>query len=351
MEGFPQNKKESGVTRVIGVGDKEERKTPGVGPEEEKILKVFKHVFEGHEPVAIEKEKSSELKGLIENLNNDLKEFLAKYGVEALRIPAANIHIVDWAKVSEEQTKTLEEKRKKTPAWYIPDQQGMVLLRGYGEGGKIRFTQELVHEMLHVNAFQSYQVASSEDKGGVIELVRKSEEGGEEKIRLRSRRVGFSIRKGDGDRYFNGIDEALIEELVMRFEQKYFEKLPELEEEYKAKKELFERKGWRWGSEEEKEEARKSIVNFEVKKGENGEISGVIVEHSYRKEREELNKLIDDLYGKNRDEFSLREGVFDMFAKAAMTGKLLPVGDLITKTYGLGSFRELGEKTIKNKHK
>lgn len=59
------------------------------------------------------------------------------------------------------------------------------------------------------------------------------------------------------------------------------------------------------------------------------------------------NSLIDDLYNKNAGSFASREEVFNLFARAVMTGRLLSVARLLEKTYGKGSFRELGEKTQK----
>ena len=71
--------------------------------------------------------------------------------------------------------------------------------------------------------------------------------------------------------------------------------------------------------------------------------------YSYFKERAALKKLIQTLYEKNEDEFESEEEVFNLFAKAAISGRLLPVARLIEKTFGKGSFRELGEETAKRK--
>ena len=38
-----------------------------------------------------------------------------------------------------------------------------------------------------------------------------------------------------------------------------------------------------------------------------------------------------------------KEEVFDLFASAALTGNLLTIGKLIDKTFGLGTFRKIGE--------
>ena len=55
-----------------------------------------------------------------------------------------------------------------------------------------------------------------------------------------------------------------------------------------------------------------------------------------------FNLLLEEICKKN-PEFSSTDQVFDIFAKAVMTGKLLKVARLIEKTFGMGSFREIGE--------
>ena len=45
----------------------------------------------------------------------------------------------------------------------------------------------------------------------------------------------------------------------------------------------------------------------------------------------------------NRDQFSNRDEVFERFASAVITGSVLPIGRLIEKTFGKGSYRRLGK--------
>ena len=55
--------------------------------------------------------------------------------------------------------------------------------------------------------------------------------------------------------------------------------------------------------------------------------------------------MIDDLYLKNKGSFESKEDVFDLIAKAVLTGRLLSVARLMEKTHGKGSFRKLGAET------
>jgi hypothetical protein len=53
--------------------------------------------------------------------------------------------------------------------------------------------------------------------------------------------------------------------------------------------------------------------------------------------------LLDKLYEKNTDQFSNREEVFNVFAKAMLTGNILPLGRLVDGTFGRGTLRKIGE--------
>ena len=69
------------------------------------------------------------------------------------------------------------------------------------------------------------------------------------------------------------------------------------------------------------------------------------VSYPYHDERQQFNALVDELYVKNKDDFESREQVFDLFANATLTGRLLTVARLIEKTFGKGSFRMIGERS------
>ncbi|MBX4190155.1 hypothetical protein KW791_02580, partial [Candidatus Parcubacteria bacterium] len=139
------------------------------------------------------------------------------------------------------------------------------------------------------------------------------------------------------------VNEAIITELEIRFDQEFFRELPELKEEI--------------------EEKDLVIRNFINKDGPNPkmarEVAGVLqkektsdgtryswIAYPYAGYRAKFNQLAEDLYEKNKTEFQSPEEVFTLFAKAALSGRLLPVARLIEKTYGKGKFRELGEKTV-----
>lgn len=62
----------------------------------------------------------------------------------------------------------------------------------------------------------------------------------------------------------------------------------------------------------------------------------------YTREREELVKLIDDIYQKNNQLFANRDQIKNLIYAAAIDGQIKPLARLIEATYGKGSFRRLG---------
>ena len=72
---------------------------------------------------------------------------------------------------------------------------------------------------------------------------------------------------------------------------------------------------------------------------------------SYRSERERLYTMLEEIQKANSEEFKSTDEVFNVFARAQLSGRLLPLARLIEKTYGKGSFRKLGKETsIQNDH-
>lgn len=327
MEKMPANKKESGVSKIVGADVEEEKD----------ILDFFKQLFEKGGKNLVEKEHPEELSELITAVNGFLRKFLKRYGLDSVDIPAENIHIVDRARLTPEQIGILDRKYKDRMAVYVAPTQQIMFFRDYAADNKMEFTQALVHEMLHLNSFLSLQ----KQKAGKIydyKLTTESESG-QEDIFLKYRRLGFRIYSSDDKTYFYDTDEAIITELSMRFDWKYFSRLPLLAEEYKGRQETIKRAVRQLGESAEELKKKWAVVKI---------VDGKIVaikNYSHKKERAGLDELISDLYEKNKSDFSSREEIFGLFAKASLTGRLLPIAKLIEKTYGKGSFKQLGEKT------
>jgi hypothetical protein len=70
---------------------------------------------------------------------------------------------------------------------------------------------------------------------------------------------------------------------------------------------------------------------------------GGIAKYSYRRPRKIYATLYDKLYAANKAEFNNADEVKDLAVKAVLTGNILPLGKLIDKTFGKGTFRAIGE--------
>lgn len=337
MEKSPETKKESGVNRIIGTEETTEKE----------LLLFFKSKFEAAQKDNAEIEHSAELDELIGLINNRFEDFLKEYGIASINIPSTNFHVIDEEKLTSKQLETIKQfKEQKIQGFYLPHSQHIGLLVKYENDKKLAFLQMLVHEMLHLNSFLSFQKLSADPEDG-LQLTKESASGeAKEEISLGVRRMGFRVKAKDGKTYFyDDVDEAIITELEMRFDWKYFSQFPELEPELKKRQEAIEAESRRSGK--AADELKRRFAYLEEWREENENVGWIIVglnSYSYDKERGALNELIDEIYKKNKSDFLSREAVFIVFAKATMTGRLLPVARLIEKTFGRGSFRALGEK-------
>ena len=162
----------------------------------------------------------------------------------------------------------------------------------------------------------------------------------DESVSVNIRRSGFSIGTKDGKRLlFHKLNESVITELEIRFEKAYMAEWSELAIELKARDEYIEQVAQRGNVPIER--VRKTVAGV---KG-NESMGYKWVSYPYHEERQQFNSLVDELYEKNMDDFESREQVFNLFAEATMTGKLLPVARLIEKTFGKGSFGMIGERS------
>lgn len=321
-EDFSLSKKEIPINRIVGM----EESYAG------EFMSHFRKKFEDNEPDPKEKEKSVEEILMINRVNGKMKEFLAPYGVDALHIKPKNVHIMDWSKFTPEEAERKREKYGTTRGFYDASEQGIAVLRDYYES-KLLFSQTLVHEMLHLQEFNSIQRSNHE----ASDFSMKGPEG---KVYANMRRVGFAMSSPDDDRYFfHTIAESIVTELQIRFERQYFNEWPELAPEIEQReKDLYKL-------------ARRNNVPIDNVRDliagstpENRR-KGQWPSYTYHNEREYFNTLVDDLYERNKDDFDSREDVFDMFARASLTGNLMPIARLIEYTYGEGAFRLIGERT------
>lgn len=302
---FSKPPRESAVSRVVINS-----------PENEKfVLEYFQSVFENQPVADLEREKTPEELELIGQLNDRLKHFVESYGGSWIEVKPENIHIVDKQKVEKLEDKGKKENIEKMmddmAGGFALNTQSVII---YKDSPKLKFVNALVHEMLHFNSFNSYSRSAGNG------------------VKVDVRRMGFGIfLKNESKLRFNDVNEAVIVELQKRFAWLNFSDLDFIKEDYEVLEDL---------------RARLSLKGRADLAEDIGYLDESSVRpYSYLYERKALWAMIDTIYSKNKEKFENKEEIFRVFAEATMSGKLLPAARLIEKTYGKGSFRNLGELT------
>ncbi|NTW45861.1 MAG: hypothetical protein HGB18_02275 [Candidatus Moranbacteria bacterium] len=323
----PENKT-SGIDRILGLD-----------PEDEvDIKKYFSELCKRESLEVFAKEPSLEFKEIFPSINSCLREFLEGYGIRPLDVSLSQIVFLDKEKLSEGQRLYFE--KRKTNAFYHSRSQKIVLFKDWNGNSKLAVLHALVHEMVHMQAFEAWQKIPREQEDERDFIVSK----GDRSIRLDLRRLGF--RMVDKDReitYFHDLDEAITTELTMRFDWQYLERFPELSEEIKERRGVILAYAKRNNSSFEQE--RRHVAEIEHEQLENGIKKVKINGYSYDQEREKFLMLLDGIYKNSSERFASPENVFKEFATAALTGNVLTIARVIEGVYGKGSFRYLGEKT------
>lgn len=312
----------SAIKRVLGVEAKKETD----------LLRFFKERFDKNFQSENEMERGPELETVIKRVNVQMKEFLGQYGIETLDIPVENVHVLDRAKFSPEELK--EITKETTNAFCSNKYQEIWLLQEQTD--KKDSYRSLVHEVIHMQGFNSYQQGTEESH----EFSLVSDKG--EELYLRNRRTGLEIMDKKHDTlYFSKLNEALTEELTSRFVLKYFKDWPEIAVEVAEHEEKILRVAESMKMLGELDELRMYVRDiFDVT-----DESFIHSKYAYHDERIKLNVLIETLYDENRDTQKSTDEVLRLFINAALKGRLLPIARLIEKTFGKGTFRTMGSET------
>lgn len=310
-----------------GSGIEKIRKLKSASPEEaEKDLAYYAGFFEGQAeglPRAPEREKTSEEIEIIEEILRAMPHFIRTYEGSPLNLSHKYIHIVDPGQLNEKQ-KIAIGKRGGEEGWVIGGKTIAMLSRDT----LLHEARIMVHELLHLHQFNSFKVKQGE-KGFKIG-----------RLTLVPQQLGMAIyNKNKQVQYFRGIDEAVIEELTMRFDRKYFSNFAPLKKAFEAREETEKRLGGH-----PYEEAGE-VAEVKTEQKEDGLWETKLTPYAYPKERKILRAAIEKIFSKNRDEHGSREEVFALFAKAVLTGRLLELARIVEQSLGKGAFRKLAEET------
>lgn len=292
---MPEKFRESAIFGVVGVG-----------PEEGEIIK------ESIKPFVIpEREKTAQEIEIIKGILDKMPDFIRKYNGVPVNTTSEQIHFIDRKSDDEYVKKALKEG---IDAFFDLKSRQIGVLDTENQLCNSRL---LVHELMHLNSFQSLQL---KDKKKKI---------------LCPRRSGLIVHNKVGHQFFSDIDEAVVEELTDRFDKEYFKSIPQLAKELKQREEL--RSALIDKNPQDKDFLRSAAFIANTPEGD-------LVFHYMDEEERKFNELIKNICSKSF--FNSSEEVFDVFAKALMSGNLLPLARLVERTLGKGKFRELGVDKI-----
>src|SRR3989338_2680437 len=347
-------KRKSAISKVVGSTPKQEEEVLGLAEERFKKIDYFVYIPD--------LEKTPEQIEIINGILDKLPDFLKKYGATTLDITPNQIRFIENNKTSEEFIKKFNISDDYAGVYY-PKKQLLIVI---DQKDNLINAEVVLHELIHASSFNSLEVDSLELSKLKEALGTSMEELGLDigldmppihDCIMRVRRTGFSVHsKKNNEVYFDQINEAVTEELVKRFDQEYFGSINGISGRVKERQDYIANilKEHPDSKDLENNEGLLlsdiAIVNPQ---------SGEYRPYTYIKERGILKTLIRDIFESrhNQGRFESEEQVFNVFAKAAMTGKLLEISRLIEKTYhegsfkktkevhGKGTFRKLGELT------
>lgn len=295
---------------------------------ERSLLRHFESLLKNNARTEIERDKTPAEREIVNHVIASLPRFVEHYGLLPVKgISEDAVHILDREKLAEQDRADLASWD--VGGWYDVAHQRVFVMSGESA---LRTAERVVHELLHLESATTLK--ADQRLEGTVPTIAEFR-----RRKLYPRRIGFSVFDKTGKtRFFRQIDEAVIEELARRFDEGSFKQIPSL------KKEIEER-------ERVRQRASSRVDNISAVTTEqrpDGMWETKIFEYAYRAERQQLGDLIRGLYERNQDAYGSKEEVFGLFAHAALTGELLQVARLIERTYGTGSFRELGERAARS---
>jgi hypothetical protein len=181
---------------------------------------------------------------------------------------------------------------------------------------------KVTHELFHTYSFNSVTQHIK---------ITGTEEDGEKEISSHSRRIGLSMdaREDRMTTYLTDINEALTVELEKMFGNLYFGQIPDLKDELEIREQKIA-----WQKEHHPEKNwHEDIEDIVITPNEEGKGERWSFHFfSYKKQRELLNTIIDDIHTYS-SEFKSRDEVFNMFAQGYFTGRILSLARVINDVY------------------
>jgi hypothetical protein len=245
-----------------------------------------------------EREKTPVEREIFAFANAATNEVLERYGGSSWDVPDQNVHII--------QEEYWQEKDK---AGHYDNTRQTIIMREYSQ--KIVLASEFFHELMHFKSFNGIEL-----KEGKLEEYRSG-------LKTRTRPEGVTVLRA--------LNEATISELQKRFVAT-LNTHPLFSDEVATTQKTIA----------DSEAVRSQEELYYAEQTENGTYTVATMTH-YAPERKMLSSLIDKLATKNPSRFSSSEEVFDLFARGLFKPNLLELGKLIDTSFGVGTFRKIGE--------
>lgn len=306
--------KQPSAERVVGNLSKEEK---------HQISFDIEDRFNNQPLEEVEREKTPVELEIISMTNQLTNEVRQSYGLADFDIPSSNIHVVPESK--------WPEAHKGNNAFFSSIAQGIA---AEAQPSNMVFAKNIFHEMIHFKSYNAFQITTGEDPI------------------LTEYRAGLVINNRAGDqRYFTNLDEAIVEGITMRYAKKLFSN-PLFANEIDQTNNVIAENLHAidvFGNPLFSDETYYAHVNdeetikFTDESLSHRDLEINIEEFSYKEERQILGTLIDKIVQKNYDKFNSTEEVFEIFAKASMTGNVMPMGRVVDNTFGIGTLRQIGE--------
>ena len=295
----------------------------GLSPEkQQEILAEKKKLFDSAIPLESALPAESNVKELEitpdkqEIINTTLLKmpgFVEKYGGKMPPIMRDHIFIIDYNSLTEKEKNQM--KKNNTRSAYSSVAQRIALFFDSENQDNEDFGVMLAHEILHFSSFQSVNAKEVQDKPKFFGLF--GGKPGETRLEVTPRTTGLSLVRKKGKKYelyFGESDEAITAVLTNKFYDENLYRLPAMQQDTKR--------------------IKTSIGEWNSKWHPRG---------TYHEQETDLWRTISDIQQKNIEKFKTKEDVFKLFAEAYFTGHKLKLARAVEKTYGKGSFKELGK--------
>jgi hypothetical protein len=260
--------------------------------------------------------KSPEQISILNFINEETNKLMVELGIEPFDVPPENFYILP-------DTNLKELTDSKTGAY--EDESQAVGLTYHLRSSLFRFAYVSYHEMLHFKARQVSEVYKNENK-----VKNQTYRHG-----VRAYSTSKKDAEGNWHAHFVGLDEAIVGRQEKLFLSCLLD-LPELAEE-KVRQNTEEYKLARRKIAEE-EKLPEDEINW-IDPLDNKKWNGC----GYYYLRRVLEYVCEEIAKEFSDMYEDKEAVFREFLKANFNGNLLTIGRLIEKTFGEGSFRDLGD--------